>query len=136
MSLLETWNEGAAQWLDVVWRSGIATTVAALVVALVWLVVRRWSSAHLGYALFSIPLVLLAVPATGLPYISKYSFSLGCASHSSASSLGLGRNAGGNLPCSSQQPEPRSTSLAAASEPKPTPETVSSVPPANEPACG
>lgn len=62
MSLLETWNEGAAQWLDVVWRSGIATTVAALVVALVWLVVRRWSSAHLGYALFLIPLVLLVVP--------------------------------------------------------------------------
>ena len=62
MSLLETWNEGASQWLDVVWRSGIATTIAALVVALVWLIVRRWSSAHLGYALFLIPLAFLVIP--------------------------------------------------------------------------
>ena len=66
MSLLQAWNAGATQWLDLVWRSGATATVAALVVGLVWLVVRRRSSAHLGYALFLIPLALLVVPVPRL----------------------------------------------------------------------
>tara|TARA_R110002126_G_scaffold33398_5_gene104720 strand:- start:2842 stop:5172 length:2331 start_codon:yes stop_codon:yes gene_type:complete len=68
---VQAWNEVAAHWADHVWRAGIAVLVATVLVTLVWRLLKRWASAHFGYALFLVPLMLLVLP---WPPITGFTF--------------------------------------------------------------
>ena len=58
----ETLNSWAQSWAAFMWGSLIDATIILAVVAVVWLALRRWMSAQLGYCLFLLVLIKLIVP--------------------------------------------------------------------------
>ena len=62
MLSIETLNAWADRWATFMWGSLLDTTVILAVVSLVWLTLRRWMPAQLGYCLFLLVLVKLCVP--------------------------------------------------------------------------
>ena len=63
MNAIEFLNRAAALWAEWVWGASIASGVVLVGIVLLWLAVRRRVSAHVGYGLFLLPLLPLAVPA-------------------------------------------------------------------------
>lgn len=56
-------------WWPIVQSATVASTLVMLVVAVVWLGIRRRASAHLGYAMFLLPLIPFVLPLRGaLPW--------------------------------------------------------------------
>ena len=62
MQAIETLNAWSQSWAGFMWTGLIETAVALAVVAIIWLLVRRRVSAHLGYCLFLLVLVKAVVP--------------------------------------------------------------------------
>ncbi len=58
----ETLNSWAQSWAAFMWGSLIDATIILAVVAVVWLALRRWMSAQLGYCLFLLVVIKLIVP--------------------------------------------------------------------------
>jgi beta-lactamase regulating signal transducer with metallopeptidase domain len=64
MTATDTLNTWAAQWAEFMLR-GLTDTIFLLAfVALVWLLLRRWASAQLGYCLFLLVLLKLLIPVS------------------------------------------------------------------------
>ena len=60
--MIESWNQLAAELFGFARGAALASLVLLAVAAGVWALVRRRASAHLGAALFVLPLVPLVVP--------------------------------------------------------------------------
>lgn len=65
MSFVELWNAAAEHWWSWAARAVIASTALFGVAAVTWLVIRRRASAHLGHALFLVPLAPFVLPTLG-----------------------------------------------------------------------
>lgn len=62
MSTIARWNTLADGLVDWALSAAVTSAVLLVVVALVWLAIRRRASAHLGHLLFLLPLVPLVLP--------------------------------------------------------------------------
>jgi len=62
MMPIETLNVWADKWATFMWSSLLDTTVILAVVATIWIALRRWMPAQLGYCLFFLVLIKLCVP--------------------------------------------------------------------------
>lgn len=65
MSAIELWNVAAERWWSWVVQAVLASSLLFVLVTLVWLVIRRRASAHLGHVLFLVPLAPLVLPSLG-----------------------------------------------------------------------
>lgn len=57
------WNQIAGSWATWLLQSGLQSLLVLAIVSALWLVLRRRTSAHFGYALFLLPLIPLALPS-------------------------------------------------------------------------
>jgi len=62
MNVIEMLNAWGGVWADFAWARLIDGAVVLVVVATLWLLIRRWASPQLGYCLFLLVLVKLVVP--------------------------------------------------------------------------
>ena len=62
MPLIDTLNVWADRWATFMWGSLLDTTALLTVVSIVWLTVRRWAPAQLGYCLFLLVIIKPCLP--------------------------------------------------------------------------